>query len=94
MMLVLVNLGKLRLLQRFRFAHLPILVKLQHHFLGAFVLRCLDKGFYRLFIEMVLEKATDFQILNEGILARAEEIEATMNIKGLPTFSICGKVGG
>ena len=42
----------------------------------------------RLFIEMVLEKATDFQILNEEILARAEEIEAIMNIKGMDSLHL------
>ncbi|MDY6805232.1 MAG: PIN domain-containing protein [Cyanobacteriota bacterium] len=37
----------------------------------------------RSFVESVLQKAKDFQSINENMLIRAEEIEATMGIKGL-----------
>lgn len=42
----------------------------------------------RIFIEKVLEKATSFQSLNEQILTRAEEIEATMGIKGVDSLHL------
>ena len=45
-------------------------------------------GERRLFIEKVMEKATSFQSLNEEILARAEEIEATMGIKGVDSLHL------
>ena len=42
----------------------------------------------RLFIEEVLGKATEFQPLDEEILTRAEEIEATMKIKGMDALHL------
>ena len=42
----------------------------------------------RFFIDKVLENATKFQSLNAEILARAEEIEATMNIKGMDSLHL------
>jgi len=53
-------------------------------------------GERRIFIEAVLIRATYFQDLNEEILTRAEEIEATMRIKGVDALHLaCAeKIGG
>ncbi|MDY6802633.1 MAG: PIN domain-containing protein [Cyanobacteriota bacterium] len=42
----------------------------------------------RTFVESVLQEAKYFQSINENMLIRAEEIEATMGIKGLDSLHL------
>ena len=42
----------------------------------------------RTFVQTVLQEAKYFQSLNENMLIRAEEIEATMGIKGLDSLHL------